>query len=69
MAKWIQRGKQGLQYLLENLQVLLESYIILLVGKYFIFGGKAFVNKLWPLLYNNAELDLRLTIMHFVWAR
>ena len=26
-----------------------------------IFGGKALVNKLWPLLYKRAELDLRLT--------
>ena len=26
-----------------------------------IFWGKALVNKLWPLLYKRAELDLRLT--------
>ena len=25
------------------------------------FGGKALVNKLWPLLYKRAKLDLRLT--------
>ena len=25
------------------------------------FGGKTLVNKLWPLLYKKAELDLRLT--------
>ena len=27
-----------------------------------LFGGKALDNKLWPLLYKRAELDLRLTI-------
>ena len=29
--------------------------------KYVRFGGKAPVNKLWPLLYKRAKLDLRLT--------
>ena len=70
--KWIQGGKQSLQVLLENLKVLLESDIIffsqgniqLFNGNLInlnCFWGKALVNKLWPLLYKKAELDLRLT--------
>ena len=50
------------QVLLENLQVLLESDIILLEGKYSVLGNflgrNTFFQKLWPLLYKRAELDL-----------
>ena len=46
-----------------TIQVLLESDIILLVWKYSVLGsvsGRNIYQKLWPLLYKRAELDMRL---------
>ena len=50
--------------LLENLQVLLARDKIILVGKYSVFGeffGLKHYKKLWPLLYERVELDLKMT--------
>ena len=62
--KMISRSEGKITNSFENLQVLLESDIILLIGNIQlrgIFQVKRLFQKLRPLLYKRAELDLRLT--------
>ena len=55
--KWFQGGKESLRVLLENLQVLLIGNIQF----WEIFQVKTLFQKMCPLLYKRAKLDLRLT--------
>ena len=57
-------GGEVISFSLQHIMASSLNLVLWLYGNLInltFFGGKALVNKLWPLLYKRAELDLMMT--------